>query len=96
MVLATATLFATLPRALAGPLIGSYVDRWDRRTIMIIADGFVALFTLGLGALFFLDVVQVWHIYALMLLRALAGLFHGMAMSTSTSLVIQASSSSIR
>jgi DHA3 family macrolide efflux protein-like MFS transporter len=87
-VLATATLFATLPRVLAGPLIGSYVDRWNRRTIMMIADAFVALVTLGLAALFFFEQVQVWQIYALMILRAFAGTFHGTAMSSSTSLMV--------
>jgi len=38
--------------------------------------------------LFVLDVVQVWHIYAVMFVRSLAGAFHSNAMSASTSLMV--------
>ena len=42
-VLATATLVALLPGIILGPVAGALVDRWNRRTVMIVADGFVAL-----------------------------------------------------
>jgi DHA3 family macrolide efflux protein-like MFS transporter len=87
-VLATATLVAMLPQVLLGPLMGSYVDRWNRRVIMIVADAFIALVTVGLAVLFFLDAVQVWHIYVLMLLRSTAGGMHRTAMGSSTSLMV--------
>jgi MFS transporter, DHA3 family, macrolide efflux protein len=31
-------LVAFLPQIILGPLIGPYIDRWDRKRIMIIAD----------------------------------------------------------
>ena len=87
-VLATASLVGMLPNVVLGPFIGTLVDRWNRRRIMLIADSIVALATLLLVALFALDVVEVWHIYAVIFIRSLASTFHGNAMSASTSLMV--------
>jgi DHA3 family macrolide efflux protein-like MFS transporter len=87
-VLATASLVGMLPNVVLGPFIGTLVDRWNRRRIMLIADSIVALATLFLVALFALDVVEVWHIYAVIFIRSLASTFHGNAMSASTSLMV--------
>ena len=46
-VLATATLVALLPDVLLAPFAGAYVDRLNRRLVMILADSFIALTTLG-------------------------------------------------
>ncbi|MCW5877797.1 MAG: MFS transporter [Anaerolineales bacterium] len=87
-VLATATLVAMLPNILLGPLAGSFVDRGDRKRIMIAADAAIALATLVLAGLFALGWVQIWHIYLLLMLRALGGAFHSPAFSASTSLMV--------
>ena len=87
-VLATASLVGMLPSVVLGPFIGTLVDRWNRRRIMLIADSIVALATLLLVALFALDIVEVWHIYAVIFIRSLASTFHGNAMSASTSLMV--------
>ena len=42
-VLATASLVGMLPNVVLGPFIGTLVDRWNRRRIMLIADSIVAL-----------------------------------------------------
>lgn len=87
-VLATATLFALLPQVLLGPFAGALVDRWNRRWIMILADGGIALATGVLIFLFATERIQVWHIYAAMLVRSLGGAFHSPAMTASTSLMV--------
>lgn len=87
-ILATATLVAMLPQVVAGPLIGALVDRWNRRTIMMVADSAIAGVTLILAVLFATGNIQVWHIYVAMLLRSLGGAFHWPAMSASTSLMV--------
>jgi MFS transporter, DHA3 family, macrolide efflux protein len=87
-VLATASLVGMLPGVVLGPFIGTLVDRWNRRWIMLLADSIIALATLVLAVLFALDAVTIWHIYAVMFLRSLAGSFHGNAMSASTSLMV--------
>ncbi|MCW5877798.1 MAG: MFS transporter [Anaerolineales bacterium] len=87
-VLATATLVAMLPMILIGPLAGSVVDRSQRKRIMILADSGIALATLALAALFAFGLVEVWHIYVLLMLRSLGQAFHGPAMTASTSLMV--------
>jgi DHA3 family macrolide efflux protein-like MFS transporter len=87
-VLATASLVGMLPNVILGPFVGTLVDRWNRRSIMLIADSIVALATIVLVILFALDVVQIWHVYVVMFIRSLAGAFHNNAISASTSLMV--------
>jgi DHA3 family macrolide efflux protein-like MFS transporter len=87
-VLAAATLMALLPGIVLGPLVGVLVDRWNRRWVMVAADGLIALAALWLAYMFWAGRVQVWHIYLLMLLRSIGGGFHWPAMQASTSLMV--------
>lgn len=87
-VLATASLVGLLPYVVFGPIIGTLVDRWDRRRVMLVADSLVALVTILLAVLFALGIASIWHIYLVMFIRSLAGAFHGNAMSASTALMV--------
>src|SRR5215203_5475339 len=87
-VLAIATLVGMLPQIVLGPFAGALVDRWNRRVIMIVADAAIAISTLWLVYLFSTDVVQIWHVYAVMAFRSLGGAFHFPAMSASTPLMV--------
>lgn len=87
-VLATGTLVAILPGVVLGPFAGALVDRWNRRIVMMAADGFIALATLGLAVLYALGAMQIWHVYVIMFLRSLGGAFHWPAMQASTSLMV--------
>lgn len=87
-VLATATLFAMLPGIILGPLAGVLVDRWNRRWIIIVADGVGALGAALLMLLFWADAIQIWHVYAITAVRALAGTFHFAAEQSSLSLMV--------
>ena len=87
-VLAVATMMAVLPRVFVSPIAGVLIDRWNRRVVMMLADGLSALAVVLLAVLFAFDAVQVWHIYALMFIRAACGAFHWPAMQASTSLMV--------
>lgn len=87
-VLATATLVGMLPQIVLGPFAGALVDRWNRRLIMIFADGTIALFSLLLAYLFLTGKVQIWHVYAVMAIRSLGSAFHFPALSASTPLMV--------
>jgi DHA3 family macrolide efflux protein-like MFS transporter len=87
-VLAMASLVGFLPQVVLGPFAGVWVDRWNRRRTMLVADSLIALATLGLAALFWLGWVQTWHIFVLLFVRALGGAFHWPAMQASTSLMV--------
>lgn len=87
-ILATASLVGMLPNVVLGPFVGTLVDRWNRRKIMLLSDTFISLATVMLTVLFALDAVTIWHIYVVMFIRSLAGSFHTNAMNASTSLLV--------
>lgn len=83
-VLATATIFALAPDIVILPLVGTLVDRWDRRTIMLAADGFMALLTLVLATLLATDTITLPCIYLYLLATSAGQVFHRTAMVTAT------------
>lgn len=87
-VLAIASMVGMLPSVVLGPIVGTLVDRWNRRWIMVAADGLIAAATLVLALLFYKDGAEIWHIYVVMFIRSLATAFHGNAMTASTSLMV--------
>lgn len=86
--LAMASLAGLLPQVVLGPFVGVLVDRWNRRLVMLASDSMVALATLILGVLFWLNVVQIWHVFVILFVRALGSGFHWPAMQASTSLMV--------
>ena len=87
-VLTTATLVSMLPFIVLAPLSGALVDRWNRRRVMIISDALIALLTAVLAYLYWLDVVEIWHVYLVLFLRAFGDVFQSPAMQASTSLMV--------
>jgi DHA3 family macrolide efflux protein-like MFS transporter len=88
VVLVLATMMAVLPRVFVSPVAGALVDRWNRRRVMMAADGLSALASVVLAVLFAFDAVQVWHVYLAMFVRAACGAFHWPAMQASTTLMV--------
>ncbi|KXK12553.1 MAG: major facilitator superfamily transporter [Chloroflexi bacterium OLB14] len=86
--LAIASMMGLLPQVLLSPFIGTWVDRGNRRLIMIFADSIVAIATGMLALLFAMDMIQVWHIYLALLIRAIGGGFHQSAFGASTVLLV--------
>lgn len=87
-VLTLATTIAVLPSIFVGPFAGALVDRWNRRMVMMAADGVIAGATLLLALLFASGWVQLWQVYAILLIRALAGVFHQPAILATTPLLV--------
>lgn len=86
--LAVASMMGLLPQVVLSPFIGTWVDRGNRRLIMMAADTTVASATVVLAALFALGIVQTWHIYAALFIRAVAGGFHEFAFGASVVLLV--------
>ncbi|MFN8413346.1 MAG: MFS transporter [Anaerolineales bacterium] len=86
--LSIASMMGLLPQVLLSPFIGTWVDRGNRRLILMVADGVVAFATLILAILFAMGQVQVWHIYLVLLVRAVAGGFHQSAFGASVVLLV--------
>jgi len=87
-VLATATMFGMIPEIVVQPFAGAIVDRLNRKWVIILADGVIALATLILGVLFYFDTAGVWAIYGLMLIRSIGGAFHFPAEQASVALMV--------
>jgi DHA3 family macrolide efflux protein-like MFS transporter len=87
-ILAVATLISMLPGVILGPVAGALIDRWNRRIVMLVADGIIALASLWLAYLFWADSLQIWQVYLVMLIRAMGLAFHWPANQASISLMV--------
>jgi DHA3 family macrolide efflux protein-like MFS transporter len=87
-VLATAMIVALLPQIVLGPIIGPFIDRWNRKKIMIIADLSIALMTVVLVVLFFSGAIQIWHIYIALVVRSIGQSFHFPAMQAAITMIV--------
>ncbi len=88
VILTTATLVAMLPEVFLSPFAGALVDRWNRRWVMVISDGAIAMVTVVLVVLFAMNKVEIWHIYVALFLRSAGGIFQWPAMQASTTLMV--------
>jgi MFS family permease len=70
--LATIGFFAFLPSVLFSPVAGAFVDRWNRKLVMLLSDLAAALGTLVILLIYTFGDLQLWHIY---LVSVLAGFF---------------------
>lgn len=86
--LAIASMMGLLPQVLLSPFIGTWVDRGNRRLILMFADGTVALATFILAIFFALGSVEFWHIYLVLFIRSVAGGFHQSAFGASVVLLV--------
>ena len=70
--LATISFFAFLPTVLFSPVAGAFVDRWNRKLVMLLSDLATAIGTLTVFLVYTFGDLQIWHIYAVSIL---AGFF---------------------
>ena len=86
--LAFASIVAMLPQVLLGPFAGALVDRWNRKTVMMVSDSFIALVVVALAFLYGTGAVQLWHVFLAMFIRSLGGAFQWPAMQATTTLMV--------
>jgi len=75
-VLAYASIAAILPQALAGPIAGPFIDRWDRRITMIVADLAIAATSVGLLVAFAKGTPSVALVMIVIAVRSAGAAFH--------------------
>ncbi len=73
--LAMMLLAVNLPGILLAPAAGVWIDRLDRRLVMLVADAVAGVATLTLALLITSDLLQYWHIVAMAALSSAAGAF---------------------
>jgi DHA3 family macrolide efflux protein-like MFS transporter len=87
-VLAFAGIAGLLPQALIGPFAGVFIDRWDRKKVMIYADSFIAVCTFMMSFAFVDGEANLFLVYALMACRSVGAAFHSPAMQAIAPLIV--------
>ncbi len=84
-------LAAVLPGVLLSPVAGVVVDRYDRRSVLILADAAAAIVTLSVALLWRLDLLSVWQIFIMSALLSSFGAFQRPAFTASITLLVDKS-----
>lgn len=87
-VLAFAAIAGLLPQAIIGPFAGVFIDRWDRKKVMIFADAFIAICTLLMTLVLQDNHVDLFWIYLLLGCRSVGSAFHAPAMQAVAPLIV--------
>lgn len=82
------TLFATLPNTLLSPLAGALIDRWGRRSVLLLNNFGSGACTLLMASLYWAGVLQIWHVYALVCASRCFNVFQLPAFSATTALLV--------
>jgi DHA3 family macrolide efflux protein-like MFS transporter len=88
LVLSIASLVGFLPYALLGPAIGVWVDRYDRKLVMIGADLIIAAAGAVLAFIALFMELPVWMIMVVLFTRSVGTAFHTPALTATTPLLV--------
>lgn len=86
--LALVALFSFLPQVIAASFAGVLADRWDRRWVLILSDTGQAVGTVLLLISFLSGNFQLWHLYAVTLIKAIFGVFQHPAFQASVTMLV--------
>jgi len=78
--LAVAAICAYLPQGLLSPFGGVIADKFNRRSIMIIADALIGIVSLVLGIVILMGQASIGFILFMIIARSVGTAFHGPAM----------------
>lgn len=75
----TVLIAATVPAIILGPFAGGYVDRWNRKAVIVVADLFRGGIILIVAALAIHGRLEVWHLLVGTAFVSMASVFFGPA-----------------
>lgn len=87
-VLSFATLIGFLPQAIIGSFAGVFIDRYDRKKIMIVSDLGIALLSLVLVIVGFFGEIPIWLIMVILCGRSVGAAFHYPSLQAVTPLIV--------
>ncbi|PPT08495.1 Major facilitator superfamily MFS_1 [Geitlerinema sp. FC II] len=82
------SFFAILPGLIISPLAGAFVDRLDRRWVMIVSDSVAGFSTFSIALLVITGQLQVWHIYLATTINSISSTFQWPAYMSTTTLLV--------
>ena len=87
-ILSMASLAGFLPSAVLGTVAGTLIDRMDRKTVLIVADLFIALVSLIIAAVSFYSSLPTWLVIAVLAVRSIGTAFHTPAINAVVPLIV--------
>jgi MFS family permease len=88
LILSTSIFFVMLPKMLGNTFGGPFVDRLNKKNIMILADLGAGLCTFILFLLLHNNNLEIWHIYGLNFISSFLGCLQTLASSVSLSILV--------
>lgn len=86
--LSISAVVGLLPQAILGPFIGTVVDKYKRKNIMMISDSMIALATLILAISFISGINSINLIYFVLFIRSIGSSFHSYSMQASIPMIV--------
>ncbi|MFQ5919622.1 MAG: MFS transporter [Thermoplasmata archaeon] len=87
-VLALVALSAFLPTVAFSPFAGTWVDRWNRKLVLVLADLGAGVSTAILLVLHLTGNLEIWHLYPIVAIAGAFSAFHFPAYSAAVTLMI--------
>lgn len=87
-VLAFAGISAILPQAIIGSFAGVFIDRWNRKKVLILSDTFLALCAVIMIILLRNETINLSWVYLMLGLRSVGNAFHSPAMQAVAPLLV--------
>lgn len=88
IILALSGIMAFLPQGLLGPFIGVFIDRYDRKKIMIISDIVIAAASLLLVVAGMFGPLPIWLVMVVLCIRSIGAAFHTPSLQAVTPLIV--------
>ena len=73
---------------LLSPIAGVWIDRWDRRMVLLFADLGAGLMTVTMLVLYMTGALQIWHLYVVQTLTGGFTAFQGPAYTAATTMLV--------
>jgi MFS transporter, DHA3 family, macrolide efflux protein len=81
-------VFSGISSLLTSLVAGSLVDRWNRKTVMIVSDSIAGLCSLVILLLYATNALEVWHLYVTAAIVGCVSTFQHLAFSAGLTLLI--------
>lgn len=88
MTISMLSIFTYLPYVLVSIFAGTFIDKWNKKTVMLISDAIAAICTVGVLILYQLSLLQVWHLYIINTLIGLMNAFQFPASNVAVTLIV--------
>jgi len=82
-------LLQTIPPLCFGPFIGVYLDRWDKKAVMVWVDLIRSVLTFMIPALYALDTLSTQGLYVLIFLTSVVSTVFGPALASAVPLLVR-------